>query len=146
MKTDSQYMCDVEVIHKDLVDSVRKLMPDKQDFYDMANLYKMLADYTRVRILWALSCRPMCVCDLAVLLDMKKSAISHQLKFLRISNLVKYEKQGQIVFYSLADDHVKDIFEKGFGKSKLLDFKLAEARRRRERGEEERGGWRRTTK
>jgi DNA-binding transcriptional ArsR family regulator len=74
----------------------------------------MFSDNTRVRILWALSCEKMCVCDLAVLLGMTKSAISHQLKFLRISNLIKYDRQGKVVYYSLADDHVRDIFDKGF--------------------------------
>ncbi|MDR0287721.1 MAG: metalloregulator ArsR/SmtB family transcription factor, partial [Clostridiales bacterium] len=80
----------------------------------LSNLYKMFSDNTRVRILWALSCEKMCVCDLAVLLGMTKSAISHQLKFLRISNLIKYDRQGKVVYYSLADDHVRDIFDKGF--------------------------------
>jgi ArsR family transcriptional regulator len=89
-------------------------MPKSEDFYDLADLYKMFADSTRVRILWALSCEEMCVCDLAVLLGMTKSAVSHQLKSLRLSNLVKYDKQGKVVYYSLSDDHVKDIFEKGF--------------------------------
>jgi ArsR family transcriptional regulator len=89
-------------------------MPDGKNFYDLANLYKMFADNTRVKILWALSCENMCVCDLAVLLDMTKSAISHQLKSLRLANLVKYDKQGKVVYYSLADSHVRDIFERGF--------------------------------
>jgi ArsR family transcriptional regulator len=89
-------------------------MPDSKDFYDLANLYKMFADNTRVKIMWALSCSPMCVCDLAVLLGMTKSAISHQLKLLRLSYLVKYEKRGKVVYYSLADSHVKAIFRKGF--------------------------------
>jgi len=109
-----QVACDCGVIHEDIVKRVRAAMPDGRDFYDLASLYKMFSDGTRVKILWALSCNSMCVCDLAVLLGMTKSAISHQLKSLRLSNLVKYEKQGQIVYYSLADDHVKDIFEKGF--------------------------------
>jgi ArsR family transcriptional regulator len=74
----------------------------------------MFADNTRLRILWALSREPLCVCDLAALLGMTKSAISHQLKSLRLSNLVRYDRQGKIVYYSLADDHVHDIFEKGF--------------------------------
>lgn len=107
-------MCDCDVIHGDIVDRVREQMPDGKDFHDLSNLYKMFADYTRVKILWALSCAEMCVCDLAVLMDMTKSAISHQLQSLRISNLVKYDKRGKVVYYSLADDHVKDIFEKGF--------------------------------
>ena len=114
MKSEKQFSCDCEVIHEETVNRVRAAMPAAGDFYDLANLYKMFSDYTRLKILWALSCSPMCVCDLAVLLRMTKSAISHQLKSLRLSNLVKYEKQGKIVSYSLADDHVKDIFEKGF--------------------------------
>ncbi|MCL1820248.1 MAG: metalloregulator ArsR/SmtB family transcription factor [Oscillospiraceae bacterium] len=109
-----QSMCDCDMIHEETVSRVRAAMPDSKDFYDLANLYKMFADNTRVRILWALSCEEMCVCDLAVLLGMTKSAISHQLKSLRLSNLVKYYKQGKVVYYSLADDHIKDIFEKGF--------------------------------
>ena len=109
-----KYTCDCDVIHEDVVSRVRIAMPGKKSFYDLANLYKMFADNTRVKILWALSRENMCVCDLAVLLDMTKSAISHQLKSLRLANLVKYDKQGKVVYYSLADSHVRDIFEKGF--------------------------------
>ena len=108
------FSCDCDVIHEETVRRVRKSMPEDKDFHDLANLYKMFSDYTRVKILWALSRSQMCVCDLAVLLGMTKSAISHQLKSLRLSNLVKYEKQGKVVYYSLADTHVKDIFAKGF--------------------------------
>jgi ArsR family transcriptional regulator len=107
-------VCDCEVIHKEVVGKVSKLMPKDEEFYDLADLYKMFSDSTRVRILWALSHAEMCVCDIAVLLGMTKSAISHQLKSLRLANLVKYYKQGKVVYYSLADSHVKDIFEKGF--------------------------------
>ena len=114
MKNDKKYACDCDVIHEDTVSRVRAALPESDDFYNLANLYKMFADNTRVQILWALSREKMCVCDLAVLLGMTKSAISHQLKLLRLSNLVKYDKQGKVVFYSLADSHVKDIFEKGF--------------------------------
>ena len=114
MKSKDEFVCDCDVIHEDIVRQVRSNMPENRDFYNLANLYKMFADGTRVKILYALSCNPMCVCDLAVLLKMTKSAVSHQLKLLRLSNLVKYSKQGKIVNYSLADDHVKDIFEKGF--------------------------------
>ena len=114
MKKTKSYTCDCHVIHDDIVARVRKAMPDGKNFYDLANLYKMFADNTRVKILWALSCENMCVCDLAVLLDMTKSAISHQLKSLRLANLVKNDKQGKVVYYSLADSHVKDIFERGF--------------------------------
>ena len=106
--------CDCEVIHEDVVNRVRATMPDGSAFYALANLYKLYADNTRIRILWALSRENMCVCDLAVLLGMTKSAISHQLKSLRLANLVRYDKQGKVVYYSLADDHIKDIFVKGF--------------------------------
>ena len=108
------HSCDCEVIHEETVERVRSMMPDGDDFYILANLYKMFADNTRVKILWALSCESMCVCDLAVLLGMTKSAISHQLKSLRMANLVKYNKQGKVVYYFLADKHVRDVFEKGF--------------------------------
>jgi ArsR family transcriptional regulator len=107
-------ICDCDVIHSKLVEQVRKTMPREEDFYDLADLYKMFSDTTRVRILWALSTAKMCVCDIAVLLNMTKSAISHQLRALRLANLVKYDKKGKSVYYSLADSHVKDIFEKGF--------------------------------
>jgi len=107
-------LCDCDVIHEEVVERVKKTMPEDEDFYDLADLYKMFSDSTRVRILWALSREELCVCDIAVLLGMTKSAISHQLKSLRLANLVKYKKRGKEVYYSLADDHVKDIFEKGF--------------------------------
>ena len=107
-------VCDCHAIHEEVIERVKKTMPEKGSFIDLANLYKMFADGTRVRILWALSHEAMCVCDLAVLLGMTKSAISHQLKSLRLTNLVRPDKQGKIVYYSLADDHVRDIFEKGF--------------------------------
>jgi len=109
-----QLTCDCVVIHEAVVARVRAAMPESKNFYDLANLYKMFADNTRLKILWALSCEAMCVCDLAALLDMTQSAISHQLKSLRLANLVKYEKQGKIVYYSLVDCHAKDIFKMGF--------------------------------
>ena len=109
-----QPACDCHVIHDEIVSKVRAMMPDPQDFFNLADLYKMFSDSTRVKILWALHCNEMCVCDLAVLLNMTKSAISHQLKSLRLSNLVKFRKEAQIVYYTLADDHIDDIFQKGF--------------------------------
>jgi ArsR family transcriptional regulator len=111
---EEQLSCDCEVIHEEVVKRVKAVMPNSKEFYDLANLYKMFADNTRLKILWALSNSRMCVCDLAVLLGMTKSAVSHQLKSLRLSNLVKYVKQGKVVYYSLADSHVKGIFKQGF--------------------------------
>jgi ArsR family transcriptional regulator len=114
MRNADGFACDCDAIHEDVVGRVRAAMPEGESFYGLANLYKLFADNTRVKIMWALSREEMCVCDLAVLLDMTKSAISHQLKSLRLANLVKYQRQGKNVYYALADDHVKDIFEKGF--------------------------------
>jgi len=107
-------VCDCDVIHEEIVKKVLEKMPDRDEFYSIANFYKLLANKTRVEILWALSCESMCVCDLAVLLDMTKSAISHQLKSLRLANIVKYDKKGREVYYSLSDFHIKEIFQKTF--------------------------------
>ena len=104
--------CDVSQ-GAEVIASVRANMPPDDDFLKLSDLYKMFSDQTRVRILWALGCSEMCVCDLAELLGMTKSAISHQLKSLRLGNLVKYERRGKNLVYSLADDHVKTIFSMG---------------------------------
>ena len=109
-----KYICDSDVIHQELVDRVKEIMPGIDDFENLSNLYKMFADFTRIKILWVLSRETMCVCDLAALLGMTKSAISHQLRALRLTHLVKNRKQGKTVYYSLADSHVLDILEKGF--------------------------------
>lgn len=109
----NEAICDCEVIHGDLVNEVKKKMPDEDELYDLSDFFKVLGDSTRVKIMWALDESEMCVCDLAVLLNMTKSAISHQLHSLKQANLVKYRKEGKVVFYSLTDDHVKAIFEKG---------------------------------
>lgn len=114
MKNEDSYICENVAIHADVIAKVKEAMPDSEDFYNLANLYKMFSDNTRLRILWALSREEMCVCDLAALLGMTNSAISHQLKSLRLAKLVKYDKQGKVVYYSLADSHVKVIFENGF--------------------------------
>ena len=87
-------------------------MPEVQTLYELADFFKIFGDSTRVSILFALDGDPMCVCDIAELLTMTKSAVSHQLKVLRQSSLVKYRKIGKNVFYTLADDHVRDIIEK----------------------------------
>ena len=111
---DRRSACDCDVIHGDVVETVCKMMKSRDEYVQLASLYAMFADGTRVKILHALECGEMCVCDLAVLLGMTKSAISHQLKFLRLANLVRFRKEAQIVFYSLADSHVKDILDRGF--------------------------------
>lgn len=108
-----RFSCDCEVIHRDVVDSVRGQMQAPEEYLRLAALFKMFGDGTRIRILHALEQREMCVCDLAVLLGLTKSAVSHQLKALRLANLVRFRREGQIVYYSLADDHVKEIIDKG---------------------------------
>lgn len=105
--------CDCDVIHAEVVEKVRQVMPEENELYNLADFFKVLGDSTRARMIWALDENEMCVCDLAVLLNMTKSAISHQLKSLRAAKLVKFRREGKVVFYSLADDHVKQIFEKG---------------------------------
>lgn len=107
------FSCDCDVIHEDVVNEVRDKMQSKDEYLKLATLFKMFGDGTRVQILHALEHSEMCVCDLATLLGMTKSAISHQLKALRLANLVKFRKEAQIVYYSLADDHVKEIIDKG---------------------------------
>ena len=106
--------CDCTAIHEEVVERVREKLPEKERIKLLAELYKQFADPTRLKLLWALSQEEMCVCDLAVLLGMTKSAISHQLKSLRLAHLVKFDKRGKVVYYSLADQHVRDIFDQGF--------------------------------
>jgi len=105
--------CDCNVIHEDVVNDVKKKMPPEENLYDLAEFFKVFGDTTRIKILWALDEAEMCVCDLAALLNMTQSAISHQLRILRQARLVKYRKEGKIVYYSLDDEHVKHIFDQG---------------------------------
>ena len=110
----SNERCDCNVIHEDVVNQVRDRMPQEESLYDLAELFKVFGDSTRVKILWALNEAEMCVCDIAVLLNMTQSAISHQLRVLRQATLVKNRREGKVVYYSLDDDHVKHIFDQGF--------------------------------
>lgn len=105
--------CDCEVIHGEIVEQVKKDMPREEEFRAIADFFKVMGDSTRAKLMWALDQSEMCVCDLAVLLGMTKSAISHQLRALREAKLVKFRKEGKVVFYSLADEHVQQVFEKG---------------------------------
>ncbi len=101
--------CDCNVVHEESLEHVRKEIASEEERSRMAKLYKVFGDSTRLNILAALNCHEMCVCDLAVLMNMTKSATSHQLRILRENNLVTFEKVGKHSYYSLADDHVKDI-------------------------------------
>lgn len=104
-------VCECEHTHESVVEEARRKMPSEEVVYDVAELFKVFGDSTRTNILMALFESEMCVCDIGELLKMTKSAISHQLRILRQSKLVKSRKVGKEVFYSLADDHVVKIFE-----------------------------------
>ena len=103
--------CDCAVIHEDILQHVKTEMLSGSELDSMTKLFKVFGDSTRISILAALNCHEMCVCDMAVLLDMTKSAISHQLRVLRENNLVKFTKKGKHAYYSLADDHVREILD-----------------------------------
>ena len=105
--------CDCPVIHHDIVEKVRKRLPPDELLFDLAELFKVFGDSTRVRIISTLLHSEMCVCDIASLLGMSKSAISHQLRVLRQTRLVKYRRDGKVVFYSLDDGHIGGIFKQG---------------------------------
>ena len=101
--------CAVEGIHQQVVKSVQKRMPDPVALYELADLFKLFGDSTRVSILWALSESEMCVCDICALLQMKQPAVSHQLRNLKQSRIVKSRREGKIVYYSLDDDHIRKL-------------------------------------
>lgn len=105
--------CDYIHVHEEIVETVRKNLPDEDTLYDLAELFRIFGDSTRIRILYVLFEAEMCVCDIANLLGMTQSAISHQLRALKSAHLVKGRREGKTVFYSLADDHVKTIIDQG---------------------------------
>ena len=100
-------------IHEEIVEKVQKEMPDEDTLYDLTELFRIFGDSTRIRILYVLFEAEMCVCDIAALLGMTQSAISHQLRALKNAKLVTSRREGKTVFYSLADDHVKTIIDQG---------------------------------
>ena len=106
-------ICDLVYVHADLVKKVRSELPNEDTLYDLTELFRIFGDSTRIRILYVLSASEMCVCDIAALLGMTQSAISHQLKALKNARLVKFRREGKTVFYSLADSHVQTIIDQG---------------------------------
>ena len=106
----SEAVCDCDVIHMENVNLSKKAMLDENILFLMSDFYKALSDSTRIKIINALMGSDLCVCDLAVVLNMTKSAVSHQLRYLREMDLIKYKKVGKEVIYSLNDEHVKQIF------------------------------------
>lgn len=106
-------ICEISVIHEDVVDKVKKKMVSDELIYDLAELFKVFADSTRMKIIYALMEDELCVCDIANIVGTTQSAISHQLRILKQSKLVKYRKDGKVVYYSLDDDHIEQIVKKG---------------------------------
>ena len=105
--------CEYIHVHPERIEKVRENMPPEETLYDLAELYKVFGDSTRIKILYVLFEEEVCVCDLAQCLNMTVSAISHQLRVLKQSRLVKSRREGKTVFYSLADDHVRTIIGQG---------------------------------
>lgn len=105
--------CEYMHVHEDVIEKVNAQMPDEEILYDLAELFKIFGDSTRIKILYVLFESEMCVCDIAQLLNMTQSAISHQLRALKQSKLVKYRREGKTVFYSLADSHVRTMINQG---------------------------------
>ena len=113
MEKQSADCCDQVFVHEDLVKKVNEGMPEEEELYNLAELFKVFGDSTRIRILYVLFEAELCVCDIAQTLNMTQSAISHQLRILKQSKLVKNRREGKQVFYSLADDHVRTIIAQG---------------------------------
>ena len=105
--------CDFMHVHEDIVQKVASEMPSEDVLFDLSELFKVFGDSTRIRILYCLFESEMCVCDIATLLNMTQSAISHQLSVLKKNKLVKSRREGKAVFYSLADAHVRMIIDQG---------------------------------
>lgn len=105
--------CEYMHVHEGIVEKVNEQMPDEEKLYDLADFFKVFADSTRIKILYVLMCSEMCVCDLAQILGMNQSAISHQLRTLKQMDLVRNRREGKTVFYSLSDGHIKAILSQG---------------------------------
>ena len=106
-------LCNCQQDHQEAIRQASANMPDEEILYDLAELFKIFGDSTRIKILYALFDTELCVCDIAQLLNMSQSAISHQLRCLKQSKLVKYRREGKTVFYSLSDGHVRTILDQG---------------------------------
>lgn len=113
LERDQDLCCAVTQVHPDAVERVRGLLPRDETLYDLAELFKIFGDSTRVKILYALLESELCVCDIAKLMDVTQSAVSHQLRVLKASKLVKFRREGKTIFYSLADNHVVSILNQG---------------------------------
>jgi len=105
--------CITKGIHRNVIRTVKQSLPDPIHLYDLADLFKLFGDSTRLGIIWALSESEMCVCDLCALLKMKQPAVSHQLKNLKQARIVKSRRDGKVIYYSLDDDHIRKLLNLG---------------------------------
>jgi ArsR family transcriptional regulator len=113
LQDNNELLCEEQCVHESVVNKVRSLMPDEDVLYELADLFKMFGDSTRMKILFVLLESEMCVCDIAEILNMTQSAISHQLRILKQSKLVTSRREGKTVICRLADDHVRSIIDQG---------------------------------
>ena len=120
-------ICELVCVHQDAIDEVQSHSPSPQQFSDMAGLFKLFGDATRVKILWSLSQHELCVCDLAQLIGMNQSAVSHQLRILKQGRLVKSRREGKSIFYSLADGHVETVLAQGMEHISEYGYRLSSA-------------------
>ena len=113
MNQDRALCCEETEVHEGAVEQVRSQLPQDEVLYDLAELFKIFGDSTRVKILYSLLESELCVCDIAKLMDVSQSAVSHQLRVLKGSKLVKFRREGKTLYYSLADEHVFRILSQG---------------------------------
>jgi ArsR family transcriptional regulator len=116
-----ELICDCNIIHKEVVEKALKNKPNDDKLNKLSQVFKILGDPTRIKIIWTLDNQEMCVCDIANVLNMTKSSISHQLALLRTLEIVKYRKVGKEVYYMLDDEHIKELYEIGI---KHIEHKL----------------------
>ena len=126
----NEFACDCNIIHKDMVNAALSKMPDVNTFNKLAELFKLIGDTTRCKILFALDQREMCVCDLANVLNMTKSSVSHQLATLRKNEIVKCRRSGKEVYYTLDDNHIVELFEIGL---EHINHKELERRKKKQK-------------
>ena len=113
MINDEMELCEISEVHGELLEKVRAGLPDEGRLADLAELFKVFGDSTRIKILFVLFESEVCVCDIAEALNMTQSAVSHQLKVLKQAKLIKNRREGKSIYYSLADNHVRTIIAMG---------------------------------
>ncbi|MBS4539180.1 winged helix-turn-helix transcriptional regulator [Clostridium sp. D2Q-11] len=107
-------VCNCNEVHENIISEAKTNLPKDECLFDLADFFKVFGDSTRIKIIYALLQSEMCVCDIAELLNMSQSAISHQLRTLKNHGVVKYRREGRVVYYSLDDDHISEILNQGF--------------------------------